>query len=231
MTAPLRTAEIIAVGSELLGWTRLDTNSLFITEQLSRLGIELMSKTVVGDDRRRIRDLVTAALDRADLVVLCGGLGPTDDDLTREAVAEALGLPLAEDEAITAHIRQRFESRGLTMAEVNRRQAMVPEGATVLPNTRGSAPGLLIPAGERLAVLLPGPPRELQPMLAALCEPPARSPHAPAASGSTASHSSRLVWRSRTSRNGRSRSTRSGARDPSRSRRRSSPAPVRSSSF
>lgn len=171
MTASLRTAEIIAVGSELLGWSRLDTNSLFITEQLSRLGIALTSKTVVGDDRRRIRDLVTAALDRADLVVLCGGLGPTDDDLTREAVADALGLPLAEDETITAHIRMRFESRGLTMAEVNRRQAMVPEGATVLPNTRGSAPGLLIPAGGRLAVLLPGPPRELQPMLASLCEP------------------------------------------------------------
>ena len=166
----LATAEVIAVGSELLGWTRLDTNSLFITERLAALGIEVKAKSVVGDDRSRLRTLFTQALDRADLVILTGGLGPTDDDLTREVVASALGLVLAEDPAITAQIQKRFERRGLRMPDVNRRQAMVPAGATVLPNANGTAPGLLIEQGDRLIVLLPGPPRELQPILTALCE-------------------------------------------------------------
>src|SRR5688572_27219693 len=125
MSIGLETAEVIAVGSELLGWTRLDTNSLFIAEQLSLLGIALKGKAVVGDDRARLAEVFSRALDRADLVILTGGLGPTDDDLTREAVADALGLELVEDEAITAAIRQRFERRGLTMPAVNRRQAMV----------------------------------------------------------------------------------------------------------
>ena len=167
----LRTAEVIAVGSELLGWTRLDTNSLFISDQLSRLGIELRTKTVVGDDRARIEAIFKQALDRVDLVVITGGLGPTDDDLTREAVADALGLELAIDEAIAAKIRERFERRGLVMPSVNRKQAMVPHGATVIPNANGSAPGLRLRVGHRLVVLLPGPPRELQPMLQALCAP------------------------------------------------------------
>ncbi|CAN5796890.1 competence/damage-inducible protein A [soil metagenome] len=167
----LRTAEIIAVGSELLGSTRLDTNSLFITTELAALGIQVTAKAVVGDDRARLRDLFTLALRRADVVVVTGGLGPTDDDLTREAVTDALALRLVEDDAITARIRHRFERRGLTMPEVNRKQAMVPGGATVLANPHGSAPGLVIPVGEKLAILLPGPPRELQPMLTALCGP------------------------------------------------------------
>jgi nicotinamide-nucleotide amidase len=169
MTAPLTTAEVIAVGSELLGSTRLDTNSLFISDQLRRLGIELKGKSVVGDDRVRLGDVLGDALRRADLVVLTGGLGPTDDDLTREAVGDVLGLELSEDPAITAGIRQRFERRGLPMPEVNRRQAMVHRGARSLPNPHGSAPGILIATGGKLVVLLPGPPRELQPMLAALC--------------------------------------------------------------
>ncbi len=168
---PLATAEIIAVGSELLGWTRIDTNSLFVTEQLAALGIEVRAKAVVGDDRSRLRTVFAQALDRADVVILTGGLGPTDDDLTRDAVSDALGLRLAEDEAITALIRERFARRGLEMPQVNRRQAMVPRGATVLPNVRGTAPGLAMTAGEKVVVLLPGPPRELQPMLQALCEP------------------------------------------------------------
>lgn len=167
---PPAIAEIIAVGSELLGWTRLDTNSLFITEQLAALGIEVKAKTVVGDDRARLRSVFTEALERSDVVILTGGLGPTDDDLTREAVSDALGLPLEEDDAITARIQERFAKRGLEMPQVNRRQAMVPRGATVLPNAHGTAPGLVLSSGERLVVLLPGPPRELQPMLRALCE-------------------------------------------------------------
>jgi nicotinamide-nucleotide amidase len=167
----LRTAEVIAVGSELLGWTRLDTNSLFIAEQLSRLGIELKAKVVVGDDSDRIQARFRRALERADLVILTGGLGPTDDDLTREAVAGALGLELEEHGEITDRIRRRFERRGMSMPEVNRRQAMVPRGAHWLPNANGSAPGLRLDVDGRLVVLLPGPPRELQPMLLDLCAP------------------------------------------------------------
>ncbi len=171
MSRPIRTAEVIAVGSELLGSTRLDTNSLFIAEQLALLGIELSGKAVVGDHRSRLSGILAQALERADLVIVSGGLGPTDDDLTREAVADVLALELVEDEAITARIRQRFERRGMRMPEMNRRQAMVPPGAVSLPNANGSAPGLLIPAGDKLVVLLPGPPRELQPMLLELCAP------------------------------------------------------------
>lgn len=171
MTSPLQTAEVIAVGSELLGWTRLDTNSLFISEKLASLGIELKTKGVVGDDRSRLRDVFMQAFGRADLVVLTGGLGPTDDDVTREVVAEALGLPLREDVAITERIRKRFERRGMRMPDVNRRQAMVPEGARVLPNAHGTAPGLYVESSAKIVVLLPGPPRELQAIFDALCAP------------------------------------------------------------
>lgn len=167
--SPLRTAEVIAVGTELLGTTRVDTNSLFITGRLAALGIQVRAKAVVGDERARLHDSLVHALGRSDLVVLTGGLGPTDDDLTREVVAAALSLELVEDEAITARIRHRFEKRGLRMPDLNRRQAMVPRGAVPLPNPNGTAPGLLIHSGAKVIVLLPGPPRELQPMLDALC--------------------------------------------------------------
>jgi competence/damage-inducible protein CinA-like protein len=168
MRLALRTAEVIAVGSELLGWTRVDTNSLFLSERLASLGIQLTLKTVAGDDRDRLADVFRHALDRADLVVLTGGLGPTDDDVTREVVAAVLELPLIEDPSIVERIERRFARRGLRMPEINRRQALVPKGATVLENANGTAPGLLIEAGVRVVVLLPGPPRELQPMMEAL---------------------------------------------------------------
>lgn len=171
MTRVLRTAEVIAVGSELLGSARLDTNSLFISRTLAGLGIQLKAKAVVGDDRTLLRDLFALAIGRSDVVVLTGGLGPTDDDLTREAVTDALGVRMIEDESITAQIRQRFARRGMVMPELNRKQAMVPENATALPNPHGSAPGLFMTVGEKIAILLPGPPRELQPMFSALCEP------------------------------------------------------------
>lgn len=162
---PLTGAEIIAVGSELLTPTRIDTNSLAITERLNALGIEVRAKAVVGDRRADLAAIVRGAMGRADLVVLCGGLGPTDDDLTREAVADVLGRPLLEDTAITDAIRARFARRNLTMPEINRRQAMVPEGGVVLANPNGTAPGLWIEHGEQVVVLLPGPPRELVPMI------------------------------------------------------------------
>ena len=167
---PLRRAAIFAVGSELLTPLRIDTNSLFITEQLNTIGIDVVVKGVVGDDRDELAFLVRAAVSRVDLLVLCGGLGPTDDDVTREVVAAVLGRPLREDAAITERIRQRFASRGWQMPEINRRQAMVPAGATVLPNPNGTAPGLWIEDGPRVIVLLPGPPRELKPMLQRLIE-------------------------------------------------------------
>lgn len=169
MTGVTRAA-ILAVGSELLTPSRLDTNSLFITEQLNRLGVEVRYKSIIGDDRGELIHAIERARERVDLVVCCGGLGPTDDDLTRVVVADVLGLRLREDETITARIRARFERRGLQMPEINRRQAMVPDGAAVLENTVGTAPGLWLDDGPRVIVLLPGPPRELQPMMSALVD-------------------------------------------------------------
>ena len=166
---PLVTAEIIAVGSELLGSARVDTNSLFLSDRLASLGIELRAKSVVGDDRQRLKEILRGALSRAELVILTGGLGPTDDDLTREAVAETLDLTLHEDPAIIAQIQERFAARGLRMPSVNRKQAMVPQGARVLANPRGTAPGLSIEHDGRLIALLPGPPREMQPMFDEWC--------------------------------------------------------------
>ena len=170
----IRRAAIVAVGSELLTPAKLDTNSLHITEQLNRLGVDVVTKAVVGDSRDQLTHVIRTLLERADLLILCGGLGPTDDDVTREAVAQALDRPLTEDDAITARLRQRFKARGFTMPmpETNRRQAMVPAGAVVIENTKGSAPGLWIDHDGKTVVLLPGPPRELKPMLASLVDGP-----------------------------------------------------------
>jgi nicotinamide-nucleotide amidase len=174
---PLTRAAIIAVGSELLTPLRLDTNSLLVTEQLNTLGIDVVLKAVAGDDRGELAQLFRAVLARVDLVVLTGGLGPTDDDVTREVVAGALGRALTEDAGITERMRARFAARGYKgpMPEINRRQAMVPAGATVIENERGSAPGLWLDEGDAAVVLLPGPPRELKPMLLALVAGPLRS--------------------------------------------------------
>ena len=163
--APIRRAAILAIGSELLTSSRIDTNSLFITSALNEIGIEVLFKSVVGDDRGELAAQFDHALQRVDLVVLTGGLGPTEDDLTRDVVAERLGLPLSEDPAITEAIRRRFARRGWTMPEINRRQAMVPRGAIVLPNANGTAPGLWIEAGIKAIALVPGPPREMKPIV------------------------------------------------------------------
>ena len=167
---PIARAAIVAVGSEMLTPSKVDTNSLFITEQLNLLGIPVAFKTIVGDDRGDLETAVRDALTRVDLLVCCGGLGPTDDDLTRVVVADVLQRPLVEDEAITARIRARFQGRGLEMPEINRRQAMVPTGGHVILNPNGTAPGLWIEHGNQLVLLLPGPPRELKPMMATLAE-------------------------------------------------------------
>jgi nicotinamide-nucleotide amidase len=172
----LQRAAILAVGSELLTPARVDTNSLFITRELNGLGIEVVLKMVTGDDRRELALAIRAALARADLVVVSGGLGPTDDDVTREAVAAELGLALEEDAAVAESLRLRFAARGFPgpMPAINLRQARVPDGARLLENTRGSAPGLWIDHTRGLVLLLPGPPRELEPMLRALIEGPLR---------------------------------------------------------
>lgn len=166
--SPLYRAAILAVGSELLTPFRLDTNSLFITEQLNLLGIEVAYKSVIGDDREELATAVRIALDRVGFVVCCGGLGPTDDDVTREVVAQVLQRPLIEDQRITTQIRARFASRRMEMPAINRRQAMVPSGARVLHNPNGTAPGLWLEDTDRAVLLLPGPPRELKAMLTAV---------------------------------------------------------------
>lgn len=164
MTTPFRRAEILAVGSELLTPFRTDTNSLYLTARLNELGIEISGKSVVADDRAALESALRAALARADIVVTTGGLGPTDDDMTRDAVAAVAGLTSTEDATVLAAIEARFNTRGVPMPPVNRRQAQVPRGAQVLPNPRGTAPGLWLEIDGRVVVALPGPPRELRPM-------------------------------------------------------------------
>jgi nicotinamide-nucleotide amidase len=159
-------AEIIAVGSELLTPDRIDTNSLFLTAELNKLGVEVVRKTVVGDNRRDIREAFAQALERAEVVISTGGLGPTEDDLTREVAADLLGRKLESNLEVLRGIQERFARIGRKMADVNARQAMVPEGATVLENSRGTAPGLWLEADGRAVILLPGPPQEMQPMFA-----------------------------------------------------------------
>jgi nicotinamide-nucleotide amidase len=159
---------IIAVGSELLTPFRVDTNSLFITELLNTIGYDVRLKAVVGDDIDELVSMLRAALGWADLIVLTGGLGPTADDITRDAVARLLELPFDEDEGTLARIRERFTRRGMVMQEINRRQAMVPRGATLLDNANGTAPGLWMEHGKTAMVLLPGPPREMKPMFEAV---------------------------------------------------------------
>ncbi len=160
-------AEIIAVGSELLTPDRLDTNSLFLTGELNRLGIEVVRKLVVGDQAGQIRDAFREALGRVELVIAIGGLGPTEDDLTRETLADLLGRRLVRDDAVVRTIEARFRRIGRTMSEVNLRQAMVPEGAEILENTRGTAPGLWVETDGHIVILLPGPPHELKAMVSA----------------------------------------------------------------
>ena len=159
-------AEIIAVGSELLTPFRMDTNSLYLTEQLNLLGVDVIFKSVVGDNLRRLVAAAQHGLFRSDIVIFSGGLGPTEDDLTREAVAEALGLGLHRDPEILTRLEQRFAERGWKMAPNNAKQADVIDGATPLPNPNGTAPGQWLSGQfdgrERIIVLLPGPPFEMK---------------------------------------------------------------------
>jgi len=166
-------AEIIAIGSELLTPFRQDTNSLYLTGKLNELGIEVSFKTVVGDRRSDITSTARTALNRVDIVIFMGGLGPTEDDLTRECAAEAVGRNLVRDQQIVQELRERFAARGWTMSENNERQADVIEGAEVLYNKRGSAPGQFLRVDRygslKFIILLPGPPHELMAMFQDEC--------------------------------------------------------------
>jgi nicotinamide-nucleotide amidase len=167
-------AEIIAVGSELLTPFRQDTNSLFLTRRLNELGVEVGFKGIVGDSLEHIRDVTRTALWRADILIFTGGLGPTEDDLTREGVAAALGVDLYRDADILAKLYARFASRHLTnMPRNNEKQADVVKGATVLANPAGTAPGqwidTMFEGRPRIIVLLPGPPWELEKVWEAEC--------------------------------------------------------------
>jgi nicotinamide-nucleotide amidase len=163
-------AEIIAAGSELLTAERVDTNSLYLTAELNNLGVEVTAKAVIGDDRDRLAEAVRAALSRSPIVILSGGLGPTEDDVTREAVALALDRKLVFHPEIATQIEERFARMKRKMVEVNRRQAFVIEGADVLPNDRGTAPGQWVEESG-VVILLPGPPHELKAMFERQCLP------------------------------------------------------------
>jgi nicotinamide-nucleotide amidase len=158
------TAEIIAVGSELLTPFRTDTNSLWLTDRLNTVGVEVRLKTIVGDDDARLEETIRDALKRSGIVILTGGLGPTEDDITRKIAARALGRRLQLDERVLEEIKERFLRWGRKMPEINARQAMVIEGAEVIPNPNGSAPGMYLEHDGRAVALLPGPPREMKPM-------------------------------------------------------------------
>lgn len=164
-------AEIVAVGSEMLTAGRLDTNSLFITEHLNSLGIEVTAKHVIGDDRARLVTAIRRGLEDADIVILSGGLGPTEDDLTRDAVADAIGCSMSVDTETLGAIEQRFRTMKREMPAINRRQAMVLNGAEILRNDRGTAPGQWLTADGKVIVMLPGPPAELKSMFTRECLP------------------------------------------------------------
>lgn len=159
------TAEIVSVGTELLLGQIVDSDAAELGRVLAACGIDHRHRQTVGDNRTRLVDALRLALSRSDLVFTIGGLGPTQDDLTREGIAEALGLPLVLDEAVAARLRERFAERGWPWLDIQLRQAMRPEGSVPIDNPNGTAPGLVCRAGEKTLIALPGPPAEFLPML------------------------------------------------------------------
>lgn len=157
-------AEIIAIGSELLTPEKSDTNSLWLTEKLNEIGVEVKLKTIVGDDEMRLEEVIRDALKRSEIVITTGGLGPTEDDVTRQVSARAIGRELVYHDEIEASLRERFRNWGREMPEINKRQAFIIDGADVLPNPNGSAVGMLVEGGGKFLAVFPGPPRELKPM-------------------------------------------------------------------
>ena len=159
-------SEILTIGTELLLGQIVDTNASWISQRLAEAGIDVFYKTTVGDNWSRIEAALRLAMSRADVIIMTGGLGPTEDDLTRDVLAAVLNRPLRLDSAVLRHIEERFARRKMAMTENNRKQAMVPEGAEVLHNPRGTAPGLFLKEPECVFVCMPGVPAEMKPMLA-----------------------------------------------------------------
>lgn len=157
--------EVVAVGTELLLGQVVDTNSAWLGEQLAAAGIDSHFQVKVGDNLARMVQALRIALSRSEAVIVCGGLGPTQDDITREAIAEVMNVPLERDEAVVDRIRAMFESRNRQMADSNKRQADVPRGAVVIPQTRGTAPGLICPVGRKVVYAVPGVPHEMRDMV------------------------------------------------------------------
>jgi nicotinamide-nucleotide amidase len=164
-------AEIIAIGSELLMPKFKDTNSLYLTEQLNAIGIPVVMKSIVGDDENYLENAVRQALARTPILITIGGLGPTEDDVTRKVVARVLQRQLILNDDILAKLQMRFKSRGVEMPANNARQALVLTGSDILQNNNGTAPGLWVAAEKNHVLLLPGPPSELQPMFEDSCMP------------------------------------------------------------
>ena len=157
--------EVVAIGTELLLGQIVDTNSSWIGEQLALVGIDSHFQVKVGDNFERMERTIRHALDRSDAVICCGGLGPTQDDITREVIAAIMGVELHRDEAVVAKIREMFESRGRVMVDNNRRQADIPEGAALIAEMPGTAPGLVCPVGDKVIYAVPGVPHEMRTMM------------------------------------------------------------------
>ena len=157
--------EVVAIGSELLLGQIVDTNSAWIGQQLALVGIDCHHQVKVGDNAERMAAAIRQALARSEAVICCGGLGPTPDDITREVLARIMDAPLRRDEAVAAHIRAMFQARGRPMPENNLRQAMIPEGARIVPEMPGTAPGMICPVGDKIVYALPGVPDEMREMM------------------------------------------------------------------
>lgn len=164
-------AEILCVGTELLLGEIVNTNAAFIARELAVMGIDVYRQTVVGDNPERLQAALETAFESAEIVIMTGGLGPTFDDLTKETVASWFGLPMVMDQESLQYIEGFFKSRNLPMTENNKKQAMMPQGATVFPNPDGTAPGLAVRGKGKAAILLPGPPSEMVPMFQASVAP------------------------------------------------------------
>ncbi len=164
-------AELISTGTELLLGQILNTNARFLGQRLAQLGIDIFFQTTVGDNETRLVEAFNAALGRADLIIVTGGLGPTTDDLTKETIAGILGLNLFLDNVSLARVEEFFRLRGKQMPEANKKQALIPEGAAVVPNQTGTAPGLIIETAGKIIIVLPGPPIENIPMFTETIEP------------------------------------------------------------
>src|ERR1043166_7444027 len=162
-------AEIIAIGSELLTPRFVDTNSVYLTRQLNEIGIPVVMKMIVGDDENYLEQAVRGCLERTPLLITIGGLGPTEDDVTKKVVARVLHRQLILDQDILAAIEKRFKARGVEMPANNARQALIPSGSDILENRNGTAPGIWVNSERNHVILLPGPPSELEPMFQNMC--------------------------------------------------------------